>query len=44
MLLNATVYKGYADRGGPGDLRGLVGLQPREVQEPLDRDTHNSVG
>jgi len=37
-------YKGYGDRGGPEDLRCLVGLQPREVQEPLDRDAHNSLG
>ena len=36
-------YKGYGDRGGPEDLRCLVGLQPREVQEPPDRDAHNSL-
>jgi hypothetical protein len=39
-----TDYMGYADRGGPEDLRDLVGLQSREVQELLDRDAHNSVG
>ncbi len=39
-----TDYMGYADRGGPEDLRGLVGLQSREVQEPLGRDTHNFLG